>query len=216
MSRILIIVFINVMFSTGLFTQNSIRDKKDQNFKIIKSFYTKDSPDEISFYRILQDFGSLYYTKGKAAFDADGNVIQKIIKNKKISQNNLEKYIAKASKGRSLEIIKDSPKVIFIQLETRYNPEIFAKRKEISKKIDDRLKVDNLGSSYGIDIGNNVVNMEFEINDWNDAFSIILNILQKEKVLQHCIIGKRVYIEADDYLYEIVYPIDYEGEFYPF
>ncbi len=216
MRTTLMFILINICFITGLSTQNSIPAKENTKLHIIKSFYSKDSPDAVSFYRIVQDSGSIYYTAGKLNFDTEGNVIQKIIKNKKINKNKLEKYISKASKGRSVEIIKDSPKVIFIQLKTKDNPDLFQKRKIISKKIEDKLTANNLGTSYGIDKGDNVINLEVEVNDRDRSLAIIIEVLKEENALQHCIIGKRIYIEADDYLFEIIYPIDFEGQFYPF
>ncbi len=211
-----ILILVNIFLISGMNAQNSISSGEKTKFNIVKSFYKKNNSDAISFNRIIQDSNSLHYMVGRISFDAEGNVTQKIIKNKKINKNKLQKYIDKASKGGSVEIIKDSPKVIFIQIKTKNNPELLQKRKIISKKIEDKITAGNLGASYGIDIGDNVINMEVEVNDWNRSLAIIIDVLKEEKALQHCIIGKRVYIEKEDYIIEIVYPVDFEGQFYPF
>ena len=56
----------------------------------------------------------------------------------------------------------------------------------------------------------------FEVKDWEKALSLALEILNTENVLENCLVGRRLYLEEEDWNYVIVYPIAFDGMFYPY
>lgn len=85
-------------------------------------------------------------------------------------------------------------------------------RQEVEGKIDDRLQNENLGGWFAGDMGAGG-NMLFYISDWNNATKAVLKVLKDEDLLDHVLIAKRIMTAEDDWNYEVVYPIGYEGVF---
>jgi hypothetical protein len=87
-------------------------------------------------------------------------------------------------------------------------------RQVIEDIIDERLQSKNYGEWFAGDMGAGG-NMLFFINDWEKANEIVMEVLQEEDLIDHVLIAKRIFTSNDDWNYEIVYPLEYEGVFYP-
>ncbi len=64
----------------------------------------------------------------------------------------------------------------------------------ISDKTDKAMMMNNFGFGYGISMGDNVANMEFEVTDWDKALQMTLEIINNNNLLNNFIIGKRLYL----------------------
>jgi hypothetical protein len=87
------------------------------------------------------------------------------------------------------------------------------KRQQIEQLIDNELKSKNLGEWIAGDLGPGGANMLFEVQDIIIAKAVIQTILSKNGLDKATIIGRRVNIAADNWFYEVIYPLDYNGEF---
>jgi hypothetical protein len=85
-------------------------------------------------------------------------------------------------------------------------------RQDIEGRIDERLKSKNLGEWFAGDMGAGG-NMLFFIDDWDNASETVTEILREENLIDHVLIAKRINTKTDDWNYEIVYPLEYEGIF---
>lgn len=210
---------ITIIFTVFLFGLHGQETSGNQSFlKIVSSNYRSLTADLIEFGRIVQDSGTFYLTEGTIVFDNDGNTIQTITKNKVIDEKDVEKTLAALKSENYKPAPGNFPKVFFIQLQPKKGDSVnvLDLRLQISDKIDRKLMTNNLGTSYGADKGDGVANIEIEVNDWDRALPLIIETLINEDVLNNCVIGKRVYFEEDDYNYELIYPIDFNGSIYPY
>lgn len=85
-------------------------------------------------------------------------------------------------------------------------------RQNIEGKIDEKLQIEGLGEWFAGDLGAGA-NMLFFVDDWDRSMATVVEILREEKLLDHVLITKRIMTSAEDWSYEIVYPIEYEGVF---
>ena len=85
-------------------------------------------------------------------------------------------------------------------------------RQKIEDQIDEQLQTKNLGEWFAGDLGAGA-NMLFFIDDWEKSMRTVIEILREENLLDHVLIAKRIMTSAEDWSYEIVYPIEYEGAF---
>ena len=85
-------------------------------------------------------------------------------------------------------------------------------RQKIEGQIDEKLQINNLGEWFAGDLGAGA-NMLFFIDDWDKSMGTVIEVLRKENLLDHVLIAKRIMTSAEDWSYEIVYPIEYEGVF---
>jgi len=203
-------------FVLGLNGQKDSISANNNVIHVLHSYYKKEMTDKLSFNSIVKDSVSLYNIKGTIRFDNDGNTIQKTTRKKKIREKKIAKILEKLKKQGYMPAFEDHPMVLYIQIQAKDNKNILQKGKIISQKIDDKLMRNSLGETYGLNQGENVVNVEFSTKDINKALDFVFEALQSEDILQNSIIGYRLYFEKDDYNYEIIYPLGYSGIFYPY
>jgi hypothetical protein len=106
--------------------------------------------------------------------------------------------------------------VLFVQLQyAPFKDQMAAldKRQQIEQLIDKELKSQALGQWIAGDIGPGEANMLFEVQDIARAKTIVLSILAKEGLDKATLIGRRVNTSADDWFYEVIYPIDFNAAF---
>lgn len=187
--------------------------------QITKSFYKKDN-DTIEFKRIVVNdrhitlqSGQIFYGEYVLThqrftniihFNNDNRIIDSLISS--ISNQGLKDKLVDEKDVMFIQIVPDSAMgnieaLGFLNL-----------RQEIEERIDVRLKNANLGEWFAGDMGAGG-NMLFFINDWDKATVAVFEILNKEKLIDHVLIAKRIMTTKDDWNYEIVYPLDYEGVF---
>lgn len=85
-------------------------------------------------------------------------------------------------------------------------------RQDIEGLIDTRLKMDNSGEWFAGDMGAGG-NMLFFIDNWDKAIITVLDVLREQNLVDHVLIAKRVMTTKDDWNYEVIYPIEFEGVF---
>jgi hypothetical protein len=55
--------------------------------------------------------------------------------------------------------------------------------------------------------------MLFFVDDWNKSLKVAIEVLRTEDLLEHVLIAKRVMITKEDWSYEIIFPVEYQGVF---
>jgi len=187
--------------------------------QITKSFYKKEN-DTIVFKRILLNESRITLQEGQIYLGEYELTHQRLVNVRYFNNDNriIDSLISSISNEGLKEKFVDQKDVMFIQIvpdSTMGNIEALGflnLRQEIEEKIDDRLKNENLGEWFAGDMGAGG-NMLFFINDWDNATVAVIQILNKEKLIDHILIAKRIMTTKDDWNYEIVFPLDYEGEF---
>lgn len=117
-------------------------------------------------------------------------------------------FVQKIAEGRD---------VMFVQLisDSLSNFEVLnllSLRHKIEDRIDNKLKEEKSGEWFAGDMGAGA-NMLFYVDNWDRAIQIVNKILIEENMLGDVLIAKRVMISQEDWMYEIVYPEDYQGVF---
>jgi hypothetical protein len=105
---------------------------------------------------------------------------------------------------------------LFVQIEPsafKNEMDALSKRQEIEQEIETALKSENLGQWTAGDLGPGGANMLFEVSNFNNAISIILEVLSKANLDSKTIIGRRINTKSEDWFYEVIYPITYNGAF---
>ena len=116
------------------------------------------------------------------------------------------------------EKILDERDVLFIQIVPdstmgNFNVLRFLNlRQDIERKIDDRLQNKKLGKWFAGDMGAGA-NMLFYVDDWNKSIEVVKELLKEEQLLDHVLIAKRIMTTKEDWNYEVVFPIEYQGVF---
>jgi len=209
MKKVFAILFMMVFVAAH--AQNS-----NMNFKMIHNAYIKDVNDQIEFSSILSESNQYYLIEGTIAFDDEGNCLQSITKNKKVKQSEIADLEAKQKTNNSLSQ-ENYTAVFFIQFQKGDdNSDLMEKSKAVNAKIEEALMISGLGQSYGVSKGENVANVEFEVTQQDKALQVIMDVLKAGNMLNHCLIGKRVYLEEEDYNYHIFYPIAFSGTVNPY
>lgn len=187
--------------------------------QITKSFYKKDN-DTIVFQRILINDNDLTLQTGQI-FLGEYALTHQRFKNLRHFNNDeniidslsnyflTEGYKSKLGDDKDVMFIQIIPDSIMGNIESLGFLNL---RQDIEERIDERLKRGNLGEWFAGDMGAGG-NMLFLINDWDKAAETVNEVLQEENLLDHVLIAKRIMTAKDDWNYEIVYPVEYEGIF---
>lgn len=87
-------------------------------------------------------------------------------------------------------------------------------RQNLEDEVDEKLKESNLGKWSGGDMGAGA-NMLFTIRDWDNAMKVVTKVLHEEGLLNHVLIARRIMLSHDNWTYDVVYPVEYQGIFNP-
>lgn len=191
----------------------------NNNGNIRKSFYQKNN-ETIEFKRILLNDKDVTLQTGQIFLGEYALTHQRFheIRHFNYDESIIDSLSRSIAAAGFKEKLVDEKDVMFIQIvpdSAMGNFEAFGflnLRQEIEERIDQRLKDENLGEWFAGDMGAGG-NMLFFINDWNKATEVVLEILEQEKLIHHVLIAKRIMVAQDDWSYEIVYPLGYEGVF---
>jgi hypothetical protein len=218
--------YLIIIFGLYILTSCTYRPKEkrltqfnNSSGRITKSFYKKDN-DTIEFQRILINNTDLILQTGQIFLGEYALTHQRFknvrhFKNDNQTIDSLTSYFL--NEGHKSKLVSDKD-VMFIQIipdSTMGNIESLGflnLRQDIEERIDERLKSRNLGEWFAGDMGAGG-NMLFFINDWDKAAETVNEVLQEENLLDHVLIAKRIMTTKDDWNYEIVYPVEYEGVF---
>jgi hypothetical protein len=106
--------------------------------------------------------------------------------------------------------------ILFVQMQYpafKNEMEALDKCGEIELKLDKALKLIGLGHWIAGDIGPGGANMLFEVSNIDNAISTILELLAKEGLDNKSVIGRRINEDSENWFYEVVYPINFNGIF---
>lgn len=189
---------------------------KKVDIEYISSYYKNKIEDKIEFSRIVRDSSIFYNIEGEITLDENYNTIQKIISKKIISESEVSLIKDILEKKDYRDVFDTVSKVIFVQLQIENDDfiEVLELRHSIENKIHNKLNSDGFGAWIAGDLGPGGANMLFEVTDWDKAIHLTMEILENEGVLDKSLITKRLNLAEDDWNYEIIYPIDYNGVFY--
>ena len=185
------------------------------NIEYISSNYKNETEDKIEFSRIVKDSSSLNLIEGKIHFDQYYNTLQTITNKEAISESEIDS-IKSNLKGKGYrENFDNIGKIIFVQMQPKNENDlqVLDLRHSIEEKINEELINNRLGEWIAGDLGPGGANMLFEVTEWDKSIQLILNILNQEDLLDKSLIMKRLNTAEDDWNYEIIYPIDYDGVF---
>lgn len=192
---------------------------KNNEGRILKSFY-KNEDDTVKFQRILSNGTDLILQTGQIFIGEYALTHQRL---RNVGRFNYDLKIVDSltnvllNEGHKLKLGEERD-VMFIQIipdSTMGNIESLGflnLRQDIEGRIDERLKSKNLGEWFAGDMGAGG-NMLFFIDDWDNASETVNELLREENLIDHVLIAKRINTKTDDWNYEIVYPLEYEGIF---
>ena len=183
---------------------------------ILAMYYQKKNDNEFNYDRLIEFEGRIYELKGSIAFDDNGGTIQKLGEKLRVDVKKLEHLMAGLEAKNMSNGLGEEPKILFVQLKAGGDLDLIEKRMQISSEIEEALRQNNLGSSYGVTEGDNVANLEFEVQDWNKALAAVFSVIEKYKAQNYCLVGRRVYVLDGDYNVEILYPPFFDGSFNAF
>ncbi|HEY5748752.1 MAG TPA: hypothetical protein VIU12_21930 [Chryseolinea sp.] len=199
--------------------QKRLGESKNSDKLILRTFY-KMPNDTIEFRRILASDAEIVLQNGQLYTDEYGLTHQRfnavtnfkngsqIIDSLSMLQEK-EGWATKLGKERDVMFIQIIPDSAMSNLESFGFVDL---RQSIEDKIDEALKRENLGEWFAGDMGAGG-NMLFFIDDWDSATELALELLNEEGLLEHVLITKRIMIGENDWNYEIVYPVEFEGVF---
>jgi len=180
------------------------------HLEYIKTYYKKED-SKLQFVRIIRD--STVFCKVTGFLSNDNfHIVQRITDQDTIKASSLESIDKAIKENGFKDYISNNDEVLFVQLRIKSKDflDVLDLRHDLEEKIDDALIEHNHSGWFA---GDNW-NMLFEVNDFAEGFKIILDVLQSSNLNNEFVIARRLHTAEDDWTYEIVYPINYEGKFY--
>jgi hypothetical protein len=199
--------------------QKRLGESRNSDKLILKTFYKRPN-DTIAFTRILASDSEIVLQNGQLYRDEYALTHQRFdavttFKKRSEIMDSLsmryekEGWVAKLGNERDVMFIQIIPDSTMSNLESFGFVDL---RQSVEDKIDEVLKRGNLGEWFAGDMGAGG-NMLFFIDDWDSATELVLEVLNDEGLLEHVLITKRIMTGEDDWNYEIVYPVEFEGIF---
>lgn len=191
------------------------------NYQILESYYKKTG-DTIAFERFLSNGPTLTIQSGEI-FSGNYALIQQrfnSVLNIPKSDNTLDSLRTQFKTDGFTAKLTDNRDVMFVQIipdTAMSNMDALGflnLRQDIEGKIDNKLQNSNLGEWFAGDMGAGG-NMLFYIDNWQASMKIVNEILKDEELLDHVLIAKQVMATDEDWIYEVVYPAEYQGVFNP-
>ena len=207
-----------ILLTFLLLNCNSQTNKKPTEkveIEYISSNYKNETEDKIEFSRIVKDSSTLNLIEGEIRFDENYNTLQTINNKRTISESEIDS-INSNLKGKGYRDNFDNiGKIIFVQMQPKNENDfqVLDLRHKMEEKIHEELKSNGIGEWVAGDLGPGGANMLFEVTEWKKSIPMIMNILNQEGLLKNSLIMKRLNTAKDDWNYEIIYPIDYNGVF---
>ena len=194
---------------------------KNNDGKILTSFYRQNN-DTIEFKRIVAYTSSITVQSGQIFLGEYALTHQRFKTAEKFNHDSrtIDSLTSQIVNEGLVTTLLEEREVMFIQIvpdSTMDNLDALGflnLRQKIEGQIDEKLQINNLGEWFAGDLGAGA-NMLFFIDDWDKSMGTVIEVLRKENLLDHVLIAKRIMTSAEDWSYEIVYPIEYEGVFNP-
>lgn len=195
--------------------QTDKKPTKKVKIEYISSNYKNETEGKIEFSRIVKDSSNINLIEGEVSFDENYNTLQKITNKKIVSESEIDSIKSTLNKKGYRENFDNIGKVIFVQMQPKNENDlqVLDLRHSMEEKIHEKLNSNGLGEWIAGDLGPGGANMLFEVTEWEKSIQLIMEILNQEGLLDKSLIMKRLNTAEDDWNYEIIYPIDYEGVF---
>ena len=177
--------------------------------------YKNETEDSIEFSRIVKDSANIMLIEGEIHFDENSNTLQKITNKQIISASAIDSIRSNLKNKGYREQFDQLDKVIFVQIQPKNENDLHVLdlRHSVEDKIDQILSDNELGHWIAGDLGPGGANMLFEVTNWDKAIPKIMKVLNQEGILSQTLITKRLNTAEDDWNYEVIYPIDFNGAF---
>jgi len=179
----------------------SLYEKTDSIIYVARALTTGND----KFYLYLYELNISTPEGAKQTFDLVQQLTQQELDNRKTELQSKYNWIP--FKGNE---------VLFVQIRPtgfKDEMELLDKRQEIEDKLSKALENKKLGEWFAGDLGPGGGNMLYTVTDIDKSLQIILDVLQRNKLDKNVLIGRRVLVEKDDWFYEVIYPIEYSGDF---
>ncbi|KAB1158822.1 hypothetical protein F7018_06870 [Tenacibaculum aiptasiae] len=196
-------------------SKTSIKTIEKVDIEYISSNYKNETEDKIEFSRIVKDSTTLNLIEGEIRFDDNYNTLQTIKNKKAITESEIDSINSNLKEKGYRDNFDDIGKIIFVQMRPKNKNDfhVLDLRHKMEEKIHEELKSNGIGKWVAGDLGPGGANMLFEVTEWEKSIPMIINILNQENLLKNSLITKRLNTAKDDWNYEIIYPIDYDGVF---
>ncbi len=188
---------------------------KKVDIEYVSSNYKNETEATIKFSRVIKDSLNLNLIEGEISFDENYNTLQKITNKRIVTESEVDSINSNLKEKGYRENFDNIGKIIFVQMQPKNENDlqVLDLRHEIEEKIHEKLKSYGIGEWIAGDLGPGGANMLFEVTEWKKSIPIIMNILNQDGLLRNSLITKRLNTAKDDWNYEIIYPIDYDGVF---
>ncbi|MBJ6110307.1 hypothetical protein JAO73_14885 [Hymenobacter sp. BT523] len=90
---------------------------------------------------------------------------------------------------------------------------IMNERGNLEDAIGEALELEHLGQWVAGDLGPGGMNMLYEVNSATTALPVVVKTLEARQAQGRARIARRLMTSADDWRYEVVYPVDFSGAF---
>ena len=180
-----------------------------------KATLYKQQQDNLEYMRIVEGPAGLRKISGIISRDRGHQTIQSITQAEHLGEHTPEETVkAWAAEGFESKFV-DKADVLFVQLQLsgKDTMELLELRHQTEVEIDRRLSANGMGRFIAGDLGPGGANMLFETDDWATAFQLIIERLNEAGLASNCLIAKRIYTSEDNWAYDLVYPVAYEGVF---
>lgn len=185
------------------------------DIEYVSSNYKNETEATIKFSRVIKDSLNLNLIEGEISFDENYNTLQKITNKRIVTESEVDSINSNLKEKGYRENFDNIGKIIFVQMQPKNENDlqVLDLRHEIEEKIHEKLKSIGIGEWIAGDLGPGGANMLFEVTEWKKSIPIIMNILNQDGLLRNTLLMKRLNTAKDDWNYEIIYPIDYDGVF---
>jgi hypothetical protein len=177
--------------------------KKDYTFHLIKFFETTENKIEVSFFSIIpqKEFKPLFQ-------NLDKKEIYSIQEFNSLKNNYEVDYSWNPYKKNDVFFIQVKPTKEMLKETLDIDL-----RNEIEGLISKEFRKTKVADFFAADLGPGGLNMLCSYKDELVAMNAILKVLCENNLENHTLISKRISIAKDDWIYEVVYPYNYTGEF---
>lgn len=204
-----------MIFDLSCNNQTNRKPTEKVEIKYVSSNYKSETEGKIKFSRIVKDSSSLNLIEGQISFDENYNTLQEITNKRIVSESEVDSIKSSLKNKGYQESFDNIGKIIFVQMQLKNENDlqVLDLRHSMENKIHVRLNNNGLGEWIAGDLGPGGANMLFEVTEWEKSIELIMAILNQENLLDKSLIMKRLNTAEDDWNYEIIYPIDYNGIF---
>jgi hypothetical protein len=199
--------------------QKRLSEFQDHEAKILASLY-KLQNDTLQFLRALDSGGEAKLKFGKI-WMGDYALLHQVFDSTIITdKKEIYEFVNNYKQVGFSNQLSDERDVMFIQIvpdSTMTSLQAFGflnYRQEVEEIIDEAFIKNRCGEWFAGDMGAGG-NMLFFIDDWELAIQTVIEELKKENLLDHVLIARRHNTDADDWTYEVVFPVEFEGVFNP-